>query len=81
MTDILIMLKDTCQGRSLISFVGQLGVCNFPPDMLQEYLKICDKEGYVKPTVYQGRYNLISRELESIFPILREHGISFNAHR
>ena len=60
---------------------GQLGVCNFPPDILKEYLEICDKEGYVKPTIYQGRYNLIARELEAVFPILREHGISFNAHR
>lgn len=58
----------------------KFGVCNFPPDTLKEYLEVCDKEGYVKPSVYQGRYNVIARELEGIFPLLREHGIVFNAH-
>lgn len=57
-----------------------LGVSNFTAEMLQEWLDIADKEGYVKPTVYQGQYNLLCRtHEETLFPLLRKHNISFNA--
>ena len=49
--------------------------------MLKEYLEVCEKEGFVKPSVYQGGYNVIARELEGIFPLLREHDMVFNAYR
>lgn len=58
----------------------QLGVSNFPLDVLTEFVEICDREGYVRPTVYQGSYSLISRGHEQLFPTLRKHGIIFNAH-
>jgi aryl-alcohol dehydrogenase-like predicted oxidoreductase len=60
----------------------QLGVSNFVPDTLRAYLAICDQHGYVKPTVYQGDYSMINRGMEKhLLPLLREHGISFNAFR
>jgi len=31
-----------------------LGVSNFNADMLQQWIDIADKHGYVKPSVYQG---------------------------
>jgi aflatoxin B1 aldehyde reductase len=50
--------------------------------MLAEFLEICDKKGYVKPSVYQGQYNLVRREAETtLFPILRKHGMTFIAYR
>lgn len=49
--------------------------------MKTEYIAICEREGYVKPTVYQGRYNLVCRENETLFPLLRKHNISFYAFR
>lgn len=60
---------------------AQLGVCDWPLDMLEKFIEVCDEEGYVKPTVYQGRYNLLERHHETIIPTLREHGIRFDAHR
>lgn len=58
----------------------QLGVCNLSPDVLSNWLKICDEKGYTKPTVYQGAYNFIRRDAEtSLFPILRSHGLNFVA--
>jgi aflatoxin B1 aldehyde reductase len=52
---------------------SQLGVSNFPPDLLQKFIEICNQHGYVKPTVYQGQYNLVSRESEdTLFPLLRK---------
>lgn len=50
--------------------------------MVEEWLKISDEKGYVKPTVYQGQYNLFCRTLEdALFPILRANAIKFNAYR
>ena len=48
--------------------------------MVQEWLEIADKEGYVKPKMYEGQYNLLCRSYEEeLFPVLRKHGMSFNA--
>ncbi|KIM97230.1 hypothetical protein OIDMADRAFT_130744 [Oidiodendron maius Zn] len=58
----------------------QLGVCNYPPDVLIKLIEICERENYIKPTVYQGFYNLVKREAEPLFDILHKHGIVFNAH-
>ncbi|KAK0718655.1 NADP-dependent oxidoreductase domain-containing protein [Lasiosphaeria miniovina] len=58
----------------------EFGLSNFPPESLSELLKICREKGYVKPTVYQGQYNLVSRRVETtLFPLLREHGMTFHA--
>lgn len=46
-----------------------------------EFIEVCEREGYVKPTVYQGLYNLVSRGHEKLFPTLRKHGMVFDAHR
>lgn len=40
------------------------------------------EKGFVKPSVYQGLYNLLSRQSEqSLLPLLRKHEIVFNAYR
>ncbi|KAF2734807.1 aldehyde reductase [Polyplosphaeria fusca] len=57
---------------------AKLGVSNFPPDMLKQWLDIAEEKDYVKPSVFQGQYNLLCRESEqSLFPLLREHKIAF----
>lgn len=59
---------------------SKLGICNFSPEMLQKYVEICDKHGYVKPSVYQGQYNLLCRTYETtLFEYLRKHNIAFMA--
>ncbi|KAI1767012.1 Aldo/keto reductase [Hypoxylon sp. FL1150] len=60
---------------------AKIGISNFPLDTLKSFLDICEKKGYVKPTVYQGQYNLVCRGPEKeLLPFLREHGITFNAY-
>lgn len=45
-------------------------------------IEIADKNGYVKPTVYQGHYNLICRGPESkLMPLLKKHNIKYYAYR
>ncbi|KAF2638483.1 Aldo/keto reductase [Massarina eburnea CBS 473.64] len=59
----------------------KFGVCNFPTSVLEEWLEVADANGYVKPSIYQGHYNIICRIYEeTIFPVLRKHKIHFIAH-
>lgn len=60
---------------------AMLGVSNIMPDMLSRWLDVADREGWVKPSVFQGQYNLLCRTYEeSLFPLLRKHGMTFNAY-
>jgi aflatoxin B1 aldehyde reductase len=57
---------------------AKAGLSNFPPQMLEEWLAIAEEKGYVKPSVYQGEYNLICRSAETaLLPILRKHDMAF----
>ncbi len=42
----------------------ELGLSNFPAWMVSDVWHICDKHGWVKPTVYEGIYNPITRKAE-----------------
>lgn len=49
--------------------------------MLEEWLDVAAKEDYIKPSVYQGQYNLFCRGAEdSLFTLLRKHNMVFNAY-
>ncbi|KAI1648735.1 putative oxidoreductase [Daldinia loculata] len=58
------------------------GVSNVPPSTLSQILSLCDEHNWRKPACYQGEYSLVSRGAETkLLPILRAHGIRFNAFR
>ncbi|KAK8084274.1 Aldo/keto reductase [Apiospora hydei] len=60
---------------------NKLGLCNFPAPMLEEYMAICERSGYIKPSVYQGLYNLIDRRHEgAVMDLVRQHNMTFVAH-
>ncbi|KAI2467800.1 Aldo/keto reductase [Annulohypoxylon bovei var. microspora] len=62
-------------------YCEKIGISNFPLEMLKSFVDICEKEGYAKPSVYQGQYNLICREPEKeLLPFLRKHNMTFNAY-
>lgn len=47
--------------------------------MVADFISICEDKSYAKPSVYQGLYNLLSRESEeTLLPLLRMHNIAFN---
>jgi len=56
---------------------NNLGISNFSKMQMQEVLDICDKNAFNSPLYYQGMYNLISRKVEEIFPLLDDYGIEF----
>jgi len=56
---------------------NKFGISNFSKDQLQKVLKLCDNNLLNEPTYYQGMYNLISRKVEEIFPLLNDYNIEF----
>ena len=59
----------------------QLGVSNIPVPMLEEWLPIASTNNYIKPSVYQGQYNLLCRGYETtLVSLLRQHLIHFTAY-
>eukprot|EP01119_Soliformovum_irregulare_P014039 TRINITY_DN3798_c0_g1_i1.p1 TRINITY_DN3798_c0_g1~~TRINITY_DN3798_c0_g1_i1.p1 ORF type:complete len:327 (-),score=96.64 TRINITY_DN3798_c0_g1_i1:39-1019(-) len=59
----------------------KFGLSNFSVQEIQEILQICRNKNYIKPTVYQGMYNIFARNGESdLFPLLKKEGISFYAY-
>jgi aflatoxin B1 aldehyde reductase len=58
-----------------------VGLSNYSASMVAEFVAACDDNGYVRPTVYQGLYNLLRREPEeSLLPLLRAEGFRFVAY-
>ena len=43
----------------------ELGLSNFPAWMVADVWHICDKNGWVKPTVFEGIYNPLTRKAET----------------
>jgi aflatoxin B1 aldehyde reductase len=59
----------------------RFGLSNYSSWQVMEIYKICEARGYVKPTVYQGRYSVLTRDVEKeLFPCLRKLGIIFYAY-
>ena len=58
----------------------KLGLSNFPAWMVTDIWHLCNNHGWVAPSVYQGRYNAISRNIEKeLLPALGRMKIPFYA--
>ncbi|KAI0473208.1 NADP-dependent oxidoreductase domain-containing protein [Xylariaceae sp. FL0804] len=54
----------------------ELGVSNFTAAEVAEVVMICKYNGWVRPTIYQGMYNAITRGLEpELIPACRRYGL------
>ncbi|KAI5814891.1 aldehyde reductase [Pyronema omphalodes] len=59
----------------------RFGISNWTLEEVKQLVKVCEDNGFVKPTVYQGLYNAVSRHREvEMIPALREMGIAFYAY-
>jgi len=56
-----------------------LGLSNYSKNQIEEILIYCEDTN-IKPKIYQGMYNLISRKIEEIFPLLDNYNIDFWAY-
>lgn len=58
----------------------ELGLSNFPAWMVADVWYICDKHGWVKPTIYQGIYNPLTRKAEiELNACINNYGMRFYA--
>ncbi|KAM0756647.1 Aldo/keto reductase [Meredithblackwellia eburnea MCA 4105] len=56
----------------------RFGISNYQSWEVAHIVHLCEKNGWVKPTAYQGIYNAIHRGVEpELFPCLRKFGLSF----
>ena len=59
----------------------ELGLSNFPAWMVADAWQICDRHGWVKPTVYEGIYNPLARKAETeLNGCLNRFGMRFHAY-
>lgn len=59
----------------------ELGLSNFPAWMVTNVWHICDKRGWVKPTVFEGVYNPLTRRAEAeLNDCLNAFGLRFYAY-
>uniref|UniRef100_A0A7S2TPV6 NADP-dependent oxidoreductase domain-containing protein n=1 Tax=Lotharella oceanica TaxID=641309 RepID=A0A7S2TPV6_9EUKA len=56
----------------------RFGLSNYSSWQVMEIYHLCKQKGYVLPTVYQGMYNAITRQVEEeLFPCLKRLNIAF----
>lgn len=59
----------------------ELGLSNFPAWMVSDVWHVCDGHGWVKPTVFEGIYNPLTRKAETELNACLDHfGIRFYAY-
>lgn len=59
----------------------ELGLSNFPAWMVADVWHLCDKNGWVKPTVFEGIYNPLTRRAETeLNACLNHFGMRFYAY-
>ena len=71
---------ETCAKLHAAGKFRELGLSNFPAWMVVDIWHLCKERGWPVPTVYQGLYNGLSRNVESeLFDALRKTGMRFYA--
>lgn len=60
-----------------------IGLSNYSPTRLAEYLDFCDKNRLTKPKIYQCHYNALTRDIEKTgheLDLCRKHGVKIYAY-
>ncbi|MFT5896656.1 MAG: aflatoxin B1 aldehyde reductase [bacterium] len=60
---------------------GRFGLSNYAAWQVAEIVELCKHHGWVQPTVYQGMYNALTRDVErELLPCLAHYKMSFYAY-
>jgi len=77
-------LRETLGTLDLLHKEGkfrQLGLSNYSSWLVAEVVRECRANGWVTPTVYQGMYSAVTRQVEEeLLPCLRYYNIAFYAY-
>ncbi|KIM81787.1 hypothetical protein PILCRDRAFT_8458 [Piloderma croceum F 1598] len=83
-SDKHVPFEDTLREINELHKSGQIqefGLSNFFAWEVAEFVGIARANGWIQPTVYQGRYNALDRAIEpELIPCLRKYGIRFYAY-
>ncbi len=72
---------EACNDLHIQGKVKELGCSNFPAWMVADIWHICDKKGFMKPTVFEGIYNPLTRKAErELDACLNNFGMRFCAY-
>ncbi|KAK9451751.1 NADP-dependent oxidoreductase domain-containing protein [Limtongia smithiae] len=75
--------EDTHRAMNELYKLGKFerfGLSNFRASEVEVFVNLAEEHNWVRPTVYQGIYNIVSRLNEQdLFPVLRKHNINFFA--
>lgn len=56
--------------------IRHIGISNYSPERVREWLEITEREGFHRPIAMQSHYNLMERGLEAdLLPLAREAGL------
>jgi aflatoxin B1 aldehyde reductase len=84
MPDLTTPVELTLQACDKLHKQGKfkiLGLSNYAAWQVAQIACICEKNSFVSPQVYQGMYNVLTRQVEAeLFPCIRNYGISFYAY-
>jgi len=76
--------EETCAAMNKAYEEGKFerfGLSNYSVADVKEIITICERNGYVRPSVYQGQYNPVCRNAEDeLFTLLRDNNIAFYAY-
>ncbi|MCL4134626.1 UNVERIFIED_CONTAM: hypothetical protein GTU68_006309 [Idotea baltica] len=76
-TPIIDTLKKVADLHSVGKFT-RFGLSNYAAWQVAEISEICKREGWVQPTVYQGMYNALTRDVErELFQCIENYNMAF----
>lgn len=82
--DIKTDINDTLDGIQELHTNGKIkefGLSNYPAWAVVDIWHRCNKRGMILPTVYQGMYNVITRDMErEIIPVVREFNMRLHIY-
>lgn len=82
--DLNVPVHDTLQAIATLHEEGKFqrfGLSNYAAWQVAEIVEICNREGWIAPSVYQGMYNALTRDVErELFACLRHYKLSFYAY-
>lgn len=59
----------------------RFAISNYPAWEVAQICELCDRNNWIKPSVYQGVYNALHRSVEpELFACLRHYGLAFYAY-
>lgn len=71
----------TCNEFYLQGKIRELGLSNHSAKMVQDICELCKRNNWLSPTVYEGMYNALARNVEDeLFNVLRKNKIRFYAY-